>query len=446
MNRSRIGGAAVAALLVGCFVVPIAFANSTRTGPVTFTKDVLPILQDNCQTCHRPAGSNLAGMVAPMSFMSYQEVRPWAKAIAREVAARNMPPWFASEKFDGVFELERKLTQDEIDTIVEWAETGARRGNPKDAPEPKHFASAEGWTMGEPDIVIEMPEPYWVDDDVEDIQPRFETILTEDQLAEDKWIHWIEFRPGSEVVHHGGARVQPIDENGDPVVDPISGGKIIGTAPGDGPDVWPEGYGKLIRKGSKIIFGMHYHKEPGPGTGMWDQSKIAIKWHTKPVKYVVRAAGVSSRGWEIPPGHSNWQVGAARTFEEDSYIINMMPHMHWRGKRAKYDAVFPDGSRETLLEVPNYNFDWQLTYTFKEPKFIPAGTRLEVSMWFDNSEENEWAYIMDTERPVGFGSMTIDEMNIGWTEYANATPIEDILNHDFGDQGTGVEDIEEFIE
>ena len=104
-------------------------------------------------------------------------------------------------------------------------------------------------------------------------------------------------------------------EKGEPAIDPISGGKIIGTAPGDGPDVWPEGYGKLIRKGSRITFGLHYHKEPGPGTGAWDQSMIAIKWHTKPVKYVVRAAGISSRGWDIPPFHPSWQVGTSRVFD-----------------------------------------------------------------------------------------------------------------------------------
>ncbi len=432
---------AVILACIGGFVAATGVAVADdASGPVTFTKDVLPILQENCQECHRPSGPNHSGMVAPMSFMTYAEARPWAKAIAREVEAKRMPPWFASEEFHGIFELERALAKEDIATLVAWATTGALRGNPKDAPPLKKFASTAGWTLGEPDIVISMPEPYWVEDDVEDIQPRFSTILTEEQLSEDKWINWIEFRPGSEIVHHGGARVQPLDENGEPVVDPISGGKIIGTAPGDGPDLWPEGYGKLIRKGSQITFGLHYHKEPGPGSGMWDQSMIAIKWHEKPVKYVVRAAGVSSRGWEIPPYHSKWQVGAARTFEEDTFIINMMPHMHWRGGAAKYEVIYPDGTSEVLLEVPNYDFDWQLTYTYKEPKFIPAGTRLEVSMWFDNSEENYW--VPDPERPVGFGSMTNDEMNIGWTEYANATPIDDIESHDFGTQGTGVEDID----
>lgn len=415
--------------------------SSAQQGGVTFTKDVLPILQKNCQECHRPSGANLSGMVAPMSLTSYEEARPWAKSMATAVSTKKMPPWFATEEFHGVFELERGLTQQEIDTIVRWAESGARRGDPKDAPEPVEFPSSAGWLMGEPDVVIPLPEPYWVADEVEDIQPSFPLVLTDEMLSEDKWVHWIEFRPGCNIVHHGGASTQPLDADGNPVVDPVSGGKLIGTAQGDGPDVWPVGFGKLIRKNSRFTFGIHYNKEPGPGTGVWDRSSIAIKWHTEPVKHVVRSAGVSSRGWEIPPYTGDWPVGAARTFEEDSYLINMMPHMHWRGQSAKYVLVYPDGNRETLLDVPNYDFSWQTTYTYKEPKFIPKGSRLEVTMLFDNSSDNQ--YVPDPERPIGFGSMTKDEMNIGWTEWANYEPIEDFENHDFGTVGTGVEDLDE---
>jgi hypothetical protein len=426
------------AALVGAFCA--GSIASAQRGPVTFTKDILPILQENCQECHRPSGVNLSGMVAPMSLTSYEEARPWAKAMARVVSERKMPPWFTTEEFHGVFELERGLTQDEIDTIVKWAESGARRGNPKDAPEPVSFPSPEGWLMGEPDIVIPIPEPYWVADEIEDIQPSFSMVLTDEMLPQDEWIHWIEFRPGCDIVHHGGASTQPLDANGNSVIDPVSGGKIIGTAQGDGPDVWPVGFGKLVRKNSRVTFGIHYNKEPGPGTGVWDRSMIAIKWHTEPVKHVVRAAGISTRGWEVPPNTGSWPVGAARTFEEDSYIINMMPHMHWRGQAAKYELVYPDGKRERLLDVPEYDFSWQMTYTYKEPKFVPAGSRLEVTMLFDNSPENEW--VPDPERPVGFGAMTKDEMNIGWTEWANAEPIEDFENHDFGNVGTGVEDLD----
>lgn len=419
-----------------------AAPDDAPAGPITFYKDVLPILQENCQECHRASGANFSGMVAPMALTSFEETRPWAKSIAKQVANKTMPPWFASEAHAGQFELERSLSEQEIATLTRWVNTGARRGNPNEAPPPREFPSTSGWTYGEPDLVIKLPEPYWIPDDVRDIQPSFSTVLTEEQLPEDRWIHWIEFRPGSDIVHHGGARVTPLTPEGEPdLKDPICGGKIIGTAQGDGPDYLPEGYGKLVRKGSKITFGLHYYKEPGPGTGTWDQSMIAIKWHDKPVKHVVRSAGVSSRGWEIPPFHSAWQVGAAQTFDEDVVIINMMPHMHFRGKEAKYTAVYPDGSQETLLHVPNYDFAWQQTYTFKEPKRLPAGTRLEVSMWFDNSTDNEW--VPDPERPVAWGGMTLDEMNIGWTEYANAEPIDDIMTHDFGDVGVNVPNLDD---
>lgn len=440
MNVLKIGLPLAWVALCG-LTTPAAADDNAPGKKITFYKDVAPILQESCQVCHRPSGPNLSGMVAPMSLIKYEEVRPWAKSIAKEVKARNMPPWFASREFDGVFEHQRTLSDAQIETIIRWVATGAARGNPADAPEPRIFNSTEGWTMGEPDIIIKMPEPYWVADEVEDIQPRFELILTEEMLPEDRWVNWIEFRPGSEIVHHGGARVTPLDENGEPMIDPISGGKLIGTAPGDGPDVWPLGYGKLIRKGSRISFGLHYHKEAGPGTGAWDQSMIAIKWHDTPVKHVVRAAGISSRGWEIPPRHPNWQVGASRLLEQDTHIINFMPHMHFRGKAAKYEAFYPDGTSEVLLDVPVYSYTWQMTYTYKEPKFVPAGTRIESTMWFDNSPENELVPNPDNPRP--FGPETNDEMNIGWMEYANADPIEDLAAADFGTQGTGVEDIDE---
>lgn len=418
--------AACAAMTVGSFV----FGEDAPTGAgPTFTRDILPILQNNCQECHRPSGNNFSGMVAPMALMTFEEVRPWAKGIAKHVKAKTMPPWFAGPEFDGVFELQRGLTEKEIATVLDWVKAGSPEGRAEDAPPAKQFSSGEGWTWGEPDIVVKMPKPYWIADDVSDIQPSFSVDLTEEQLPEDKWINWIEFRPGCAAVHHGGAFVTPL-KDGKPVIDPISGGKIIGTAPGDGPDVWPTGYGKLLRKGCRITFALHYHKEAGPGTGLWDQSELAIRFQREPVKYVVRSLGVSSHHWEIPPYQGNWKVGANHVFEKETSLINLMPHMHFRGKAAKYEAVYPDGKREVLLNVPKYDYNWQQTYTFKRPKIVPAGTRLEVSMWFDNSKGNP--NVKDPERAIGFGSMTDDEMNIGWVECANVQPIEKISLAELG--------------
>ena len=412
-------------------------------GRLTFFKDVLPILQQNCQECHRPGGSQFTGMGAPMALVSYEEVRPWAKSIVQKITEGAMPPWYASDEFNGVFELERHLSDVDREKIVRWVDTGAVRGNPADAPAPREFESGDGWAIGKPDLIIQMPEPHWVADDVLDEQLRFPLVLTEEMLPEDRWIHAIQVMPGSEIVHHMGARTTPLGEDGEPIDDPLSGGKIIGTAPGDGPDVWPIGYGKLLRKGSLFTFGLHYHKEPGPGTGVWDQSSIGIVFHDvekHPVKHVVRATGISSRGWEIPPHHNFWEVGAAQTFERDTAIINMMPHMHFRGRAAKYVAFYPDGSSEVLLDVPFYEYTWQMTYSYKEPKILPAGTRIEVSMWFDNSADN--GYNPDPTIPMDFGPATDDEMNIGWFEYANAEPIDDIMNAHLQNIGTGVEDVD----
>ena len=174
-----------------------AFAADER---ITFTKDILPILQENCQDCHRPAGKNMSGMIAPMSLMTYQEVRPWAKAIARVSTSREMPPWDAAPQHHGEFSNENTLTEAQIATIVAWVEQRAPRGNPTDAPEPKVFP--EGWSMGEPDIVMSFPEPFFVEDDVQDLYHNVTFTIPEDKVSEDKWIKAIEFQPGSEVVHH----------------------------------------------------------------------------------------------------------------------------------------------------------------------------------------------------------------------------------------------------
>jgi len=171
-------------MVVALSATLIASAASAA-GPVTFTKDVLPILQENCQDCHRPSGANMAGMIAPMSLMTYQEVRPWAKSIVRAIAENAMPPWHASKNHHGEFSNERTLTAEEIQIFTEWVKSGARRGNPNDAPAPIEF-SATGWNIGEPDLIIPFDEPYFVADDVEDLYHNITVTLTEDQLPEDK--------------------------------------------------------------------------------------------------------------------------------------------------------------------------------------------------------------------------------------------------------------------
>lgn len=398
-------------------------AAADEARQVTFYKDVLPILQENCQQCHRHGGDNIAGMVAPMSLISYEEVRPWAKAIARNVSSGKMPPWFASEHSDGVFANERKLTDAEKAIILQWVNLGAPRGRESDAPPPLHFEDTDGWLTGKPDVIVKMPEPYFVADEVEDIYVNFVTEpLGEDVLPEDLWLKAIEWRGGSDVVHHivGSYSVGESD------VGAAERSGLGSIAPGEEGTLFPPGFGKLLKKGAKIHFNMHYHKEPGPGTGKWDQSMVGFQfWDPKqdpPVRYPVERNGISNHSFEIPPGHPNWEVGAGRVFTQDTLILSLHPHMHLRGKDARYLAYYPDGTTELLLHVPSWDFNWQLDYVFKDPKKVPAGTRVEFVVHYDNSTEN--IYNPDPTIPMGWGGPTTSEMMIGYITYTNAKPID----------------------
>lgn len=384
---------------------------------LTFTKDVLPILQENCQTCHRPAGTNLSGMIAPMSLMTYEEVRPWAKSIVRAIESKEMPPWDASEEFNGVFANERTLSDEEIAVIRDWVAQGARRGNPSDAPPPVEWPET-GWNFGEPDLIVDFPEPYFVADEVEDLYYDIHAPLTEEQLPEDKWISGIEFKPGSEVVHHIiGYAYAPGEETSQ------RRGMLGGNAPGADESTWPEGFGIQLKKGSTVRFAMHYHKEPGPGTGVYDSSQIGMQFHEQPAEHPIEVSPIGHGKFEIPPHHSQWRVGASRTFEEETYLLSMLPHMHLRGTYAKYTAHYPDGTTEVLLEVPQWDFNWQTGYGYPEPRLLPAGTRIEMELHFDNSERQAAIGGFNPDRAVRFGGPTTDEMDLAWITVAPVKPI-----------------------
>jgi len=412
---------AIWAVLVG---VAISGGTSAQAEDkrVTFYKDILPIMQENCQTCHRPIGMNAGGMIAPMSFMTYAEVRPWAKAIARQVEARTMPPWFATEEFHGVFSNERTLTDDEVLAIIDWVDTGAARGRPQDAPQTKDFVedATDGWSIGEPDLILSM-DPFFVEDDVKDLNISFTTVVTEEELPQDAWVQAIEYKAGSEVVHHiCNSAVAP--ENRDDL-DAFERNGLGCIAPGTDARAVPEGYGTFVPKGATIRWGMHYHKEPGAGTGVWDQSEMAFIFNKTPVNHRVTFNIISSTNqWEIPPNHPNWEVGASRTFEEDTTILSYLPHMHFRGKGAEYRAYYPDGSEEVLLQVPEYDYNWQIVYKYDDPKLVPAGTRIDVTMWYDNTSERAEATNFIHDRSVRYGGPTTDEMMNGWIGYTHTNP------------------------
>lgn len=400
-------------------------ADNAPAGRVTFNKDVLPIFQKNCQACHRPGGANFTGMVAPMSLLTYEETRPWAKSIAVQVSSRAMPPWFASSEFHGRFSNERTLTDAEIATVVKWVQSGVPRGNPEDAPEPLVFSNTDGWRIGVPDLIV-TSDPFFVPDDATDLYTNFDVQLTEEQLPEDQWIQAIEWQGGSSAVHHivGYAYVAGESDAEGSARSGIRYG-LGSIAPGEEPMEFPVGYAKRLLKGSRILFSMHYNKEPGPGTGLWDRSRVAFKFHPKDeaVRHFVDHSAIGNAGFEIPPGHSDWRVGASRIFDSDTTLLAMHPHMHLRGKQAKYEAFYPDGTREVLLYVPEYDFSWQTDYKFDEPKLLPAGTRLEYTAHFDNSlERGKLVPELNVSRSVRFGGPTTDEMMLGYITYTNTQP------------------------
>ena len=392
-------------------------------GDVSFYKDVLPIVQENCQTCHRPAGYNISGLRAPMSFMSYEEVRPWARSIAHKVETREMPPWFASEPRD-VFENERLLTDDEIATIKDWVEAGAPAGDKADAPPPHVFAEQtnDGWSHGIPDFVVALPEPYVVEDDAYDINVELDVPLTNDILSKDVWVRGWELNTGAEGsgVHHMCAFVQPKDgevvrgssKSGVPL-----GGLLSCVAEGAESGMLPDGYAMRLKPGSTLQFNMHFNKEPGPGTAFTSQPKIGFFVENRPVKHEVISDTLANNGFEIPPNHPNYRIGMARTLKKDTLVLNYWPHGHFRAVAARYTAFYPDGREEVLLDVPKYDQSWQLTYKYKEPKLLPKGTRIEASFWYDNTAERGARRGFDNERGVGFGPRTNDEMSMGFISY-----------------------------
>ncbi len=369
---------------------------------ITYSKDVMPILQENCIECHRNNGANMGGMVAPMAFTNYAEARPWAKAMAKAVAARAMPPWVAAPEHDGTFQGERLMSDEDRATIMAWVEQGAARGNPKDMPEPLEYATEEGWTIGEPDAILSMPEPYFVPDDLLDDTKYFPTTISDAEMPTDRWIKSVEFKPGSEVVHHIIAR------------------PFGGLAPGNAARTYRDGYSRMVKAGQKYVWNMHYHKEPGPGTGMLDQTSLGVIFYPEGYtpEHVLSTSPFGPMDFKIPAGDPNYAATQEMTFEKDALINSMMPHMHYRGTRVLYELFYPDGNTETLLNIPDYDFNWQTQYLFKEPKAVPAGTKVKITGWWDNSTDN--LSNPDPTIDVTWGEATHEEMLFGWISFTNA--------------------------
>ncbi len=420
-----------AAVVVICVIAIFCVSPAWSADQPTFYEDVLPLLQRECQECHRAAGPNYGGMVAPMSLVSYDEVRPWARSILRQIKSGDMPPWDAHPKFHGVFANERSLSAAEIDTIESWVASGAPKGDASSAPPAPTFESEGGWIAGPPDLVVTIPVAYEIGDDVSDVYTGFAIDLTEEMLPDDVYIRGFQCKPGLSIIHHFNALMLPPDENGQlppkptrfesDTIAPEGAGRFLGgAASGAGANLYPDGYGIKLVKGSRITFDIHYTKEAGPGTALVDStSQVGFYFAKKPPKKKMEILNLTRFDIDLPPGDARYELGPAESIvERDSVIISMTPHMHLRGKAAKYEAFYPDGTSEVLLEVPTYDFAWQLSYRYDEFKKIPAGTRIEFTAWYDNSPEYGDLRGFDPEQHVRFGRWSSDEMMMGFVVLA----------------------------
>jgi len=376
---------------LGPAIAAVDAQHAAATTEPTFVRDVAPILAKNCMSCHRP------NEVAPMSLLTYEEVRPWAKSIREAVVSRAMPPWHADPRY-GRFANEKRLTEAEILVIARWAATGALRGEGTFTPP----SFPEGWQI-QPDLVFEMPEEFTVPADGPDINIDIEVPMN---LTEDIWVTSAETRGNPRVVHHNVVYVIGPDGKRDPT------GRLASYTPGKLYDLYGTDAGKFIRKGSKLIFSMHYHPN---GEVYKDRSKIGLTLARRPLRYQVYTRVIADPALEIPPHDPNYRSVGEWTFDVDGEITLFKPHMHWRGKDMLYKAIYPDGREEILLSVPKYDMNWQMTYEYETPKPMPKGTRLVVLAHFDNSTNNPWN--PDPRVKVLWGSDSRDEMMEGWFDY-----------------------------
>ena len=390
-------------------LIALACRNATGADPPMFYRDVLPILEKRCQECHRPS------QIAPMPFTTYRETRPWAAAIRQNVLSRRMPPWFA-DPCCGKFSNDRSLTQAERDTLSEWAATGAREGDPReakrrDATQTHEYADA--WNIPTPDLILGPPRPF----DVPAKGPLdYQYFVVPTGFTQDRWVQSSEVRPTARAaVHHA---VVYIREPGDtsfpnPTRTPTKADILNVYAPGSAPDVLPPGMGKLVKAGSDLVFEIHYTPT---GKRLADRTQIGIKFSSTPPAKRVLTLQMDNSHFLIPPGARDFRVTVWGTLPNDALLLGFFPHMHLRGKEFEYTLVRADGQPETLLRVRPYDFYWQLTYRLAEPRLLKAGTRLEWIATYDNSKNNPRN--PDPSAEVRYGFQSWEEMMVGFFDVA----------------------------
>ena len=373
---------------------------SAATAP-TFSKDVAPILQQNCQTCHRP------GEPTPFSLLSYKEARPWAASIKEAVVGHKMPPWYADPHY-GKFANDRTLTQAEIDTLAGWADAGALQGDAKDAPPPRVWP-AQG-NLASPDAVLAMPRAFAVPAKGAVEYQRF---VIHTGFDGDRWVQAVEVRPGARaVVHHV---VVYIRDPGETWVEGATKSDMLTVyAPGSAPEVWPEGMAKLIPKGADLVMELHYTPN---GKAVSDQTRVAIKFAASAPHKRVLTLQMQPARLVIPPGEANAHFTVSGTLPNDALLLGFFPHMHLRGTAFEYDRIITeegraDGRPDVMLRVSHYDFHWQMDYRLAQPIALPQGTRLSWTAWYDNSANNPSN--PDPTAEVRWGEQSWEEMMVGF--------------------------------
>jgi Copper type II ascorbate-dependent monooxygenase, C-terminal domain len=387
----------------------------------TFYRDVLPILQQHCQSCHRP------GQIGPMPLLTYSDARAKAKAMKQMVRLRKMPPWFADPHY-GHFSNDPSLSESEIKTITAWVDSGAPAGDPSDGPPEKSLAGE--WNIQQPDRVIRMPKP--VDIPARgDVEYTYEIVPT--GFAEDKWVQMSEIRPSSrEHVHHAVVYIRPPDSQwlrNAPIGVPFTASTLndphlqhdahwtdsdmlLVYAPGSSPDQWPDGMAKFLPAGSDLVFQMHYTTNGHPDR---DQTSLGLVFAKQLPAERVITLQLTNDHFVIPPETDNYRVEAWGTLPNDATLLSFLPHMHLRGKQFEYNIIQETGQVETLLRV-DYDFYWQLSYRLAEPRHLKAGTKLQAVGWYDNSSKNP--HNPDPHASVTWGDQTYDEMMVGFFDIA----------------------------
>jgi len=411
---------------IPAILIAIAISRSSvdpPSTPPTFYRDVLPILEQHCQRCHRP------GEIAPMPLVTYPQVKSWTRLMNQDVHSRRMPPWFA-DPCCGHFANDPSLTEGQVAIIGAWVDAKAPAGDPHDAPAPPHWA--EGWNIAEPDQVLRMPKAVAIPASG-DVEYTYEIVPT--NFTQDKWVQMSEIRPsGRQYVHHAVVYIRPPDSQwlrGAPLNMPFTASSLndpalrhqahettsdllLVYAPGSAPDQWPAEMAKLIPAHSDLVFQMHYTTNGQAGE---DQTSVGLVFskHEPKERVLTLQLANDHDPIPIPPNTDNYRVEVHGTLPHDATLLSFFPHMHLRGKRFEYNLVHPDHTTETFLRV-NYDFYWQLSYRLAQPLPVKGGTVLQAIAWYDNSSNN--AHNPDPDSPVTWGDQTYNEMMVGFFDVA----------------------------